>query len=69
MSKDYNDNKTIQAQSSETISGGGSGATPDDIDYVKPAEVSDQIYIMDTASSLNGFFVRMQKLLGYNIFS
>ena len=25
MSEDFNDNKTIQAQSSEAISGGGSG--------------------------------------------
>ena len=32
MSEDFNDNKTIQAQSSEAISGGGSGPTSD-IDY------------------------------------
>jgi len=37
MSEDFNDNKTIQAQSSETISGGGAGAKPD-TDYVRPAE-------------------------------
>jgi len=41
MSEDFNDNKTIQAQSSETISGGGAGVTPD-IDRVRPAEVADQ---------------------------
>ena len=41
MSEDFIDNKTIQAQSSETISGGGSGPAHD-IDYVRPAEVSDQ---------------------------
>jgi len=38
MSEDFIDNKTIQAQSSETISGGGSGSAPD-MDYVRPAEV------------------------------
>ena len=38
MSEDFNDNKTIHAQSSETISGGWSGITPD-MDYVRPAEV------------------------------
>ena len=38
MSEDFNDNKIIQTQSSETVSGGGSGVTPD-IDYVRPSEV------------------------------
>ena len=41
MSEDFNDNKTIQAQSSETISGGGSVLSPD-IDYVRPAEIPEQ---------------------------
>ena len=41
MSEDFNDNKTIQAQSSEAISGGGSGIATD-ADYVRPAEVADQ---------------------------
>ena len=41
MSEDFNDNKTIQAQSSEAISGGGSGIGAD-ADYVRPAEVTDQ---------------------------
>ena len=43
MSEDYNDNRTIQAQSSETISGdggGGSGITPD-MDYVCLLYTSD----------------------------
>ena len=39
MSEDFKDNKTIQAQSSETISG-GAGSSPD-LDYVRPAEVAD----------------------------
>ena len=34
MSEDFNDNKTIQAQSSEAISGGGSGIGAD-ADYVR----------------------------------
>ena len=41
MSEDFNNNKTIQVQSSETISGGGTGSSPD-LDYVRPAEVNDQ---------------------------
>ena len=67
MSEDLNNNKTIQAQSSETISGGSAGVAPD-MDYVRPAELPDKIYIMDIVLLLNGFFVRMQKLLEYNIF-
>ena len=42
MSEDFNDNKTIQAQSSETISGGGVGGVAPDKDYVRPAEIADQ---------------------------
>ena len=41
MSEDLYNNKTIKAQSSETISGGGSGSATD-ADYVRPAEVADQ---------------------------
>ena len=41
MSEDFNDNKTIKAQSSEAISGGSSGIGAD-ADYVRPAEVADQ---------------------------
>ena len=41
MSEDLYNNKTIKAQSSETISGGGSGSATD-TDYVRPAEVADQ---------------------------
>ena len=47
MSEDFNDNKTIQAQSSEAISGGGSGIGVD-ADYVRPAEDLDQdLYQVD----------------------
>ena len=41
MSDNLNDNKTIKAQSSETISGGTQGVSPD-MDYVRPAELADQ---------------------------
>ena len=41
MAEDNNDKIIIQSQSSESISGGGSGSTTD-IDYVRPAEVGDQ---------------------------
>ena len=41
MSEDFNDNKTIQAQSSETMGDGG-GTTSPDIDYVRPAEIPEQ---------------------------
>ena len=41
MSEEFNDNKTIQAQSSETFSEGGSGAASD-VDYVRPAEIPEQ---------------------------
>ena len=41
MAEEFNDNKTIHVQSSETISGGGPGTAPD-MDYVRPAEVPEQ---------------------------
>ena len=34
MSEDFNDSKTIQAQSSETISGGAGAEAAPDTDYV-----------------------------------
>ena len=41
MSDEYNQNNTpLEAQSSETMSGSSSSAT--DIDYVRPAELSEQ---------------------------
>ena len=40
MSDDYNDNKTIQAQSSEVM-GGSAGVNPD-MDYVRPSELPEQ---------------------------
>ena len=67
MSEDFKDNKTIQAQSSETISGGGSGVTPD-MDYVRPAEIPDQDLYHGHSFITKWVFVRMPKLLEYNIF-
>ena len=44
MSDDYENKTGYQAQSSETISSGGSGrsGTASDIDYVRPAENAEQ---------------------------
>ena len=61
MSEEFNDNKTIHAQSSETISGGGSSSAPD-IDYVRPAEVEEQDLYHGHSLLLNGFFVRTLRL-------
>ena len=68
MSKDYNDNKTIQAQSSETISGGGSGTTPDDIDHVRPAEVSDQDLYHGHSFITKWVFCQDAKVIGIQYF-
>ena len=68
MSKDYNDNKTIQTQSSETISGGGSGATPDDIDHVRPAEVSDQDLYHGHSFITKWVFCQDAKVIGIQYF-
>ena len=67
MAEDFNDSKTIQAQSSETISGGGTGSASD-IDYVRPSEIPDQDLYHGHSFIRNGFFVRTLKLLVYNIF-
>ena len=67
MSEDFKDNKTIQAQSSETISGGGSGIAPD-MDHVRPAEVQEQDLYHGHSFITKWVFARMQKLLEYNIF-
>ena len=40
MSEEY-ENKTIQAQSSETLTG-SSGVSAPDMDYVRPAEIPEQ---------------------------
>ena len=41
MSDEYENKSSYQAQSSETISGNGSGVSPD-MDYVRPAENPEQ---------------------------
>ena len=70
MSEDYNDNRTIQAQSSETISGdggGGSGITPD-MDYVRPAEVPDQDLYHGHSFITKWVFCQDAKVLGVHNF-
>ena len=46
MSEDFNDNKTIQAQSSEAIQGGGSGVGVD-ADMLDLQKSQIKTYIMD----------------------
>ena len=68
---DDNENKTgYHAQSSETISSGGSGrsGTASDIDYVRPAENAEQDLYHGHSFITKWVFARMQKLSEYNIF-
>jgi len=67
MSDEYNQKNTpIKAQSSEITS--SSSGSSKDIDYVRPAELPEQDLYQVIALLRSGFFVRMQKLLEYNIF-
>ena len=67
MSEDYNDNTKIQAQSSEPISGGGSGVTPD-MDYVRPAEVTDQDLYHGHSFITKWVFCQDAKVIGVQYF-
>ena len=67
MSEDYNDNKKIQAQSSEPISGGGSGVTPD-MDYARPAEVTDQDLYHGHSFITKWVFCQDAKVIGVQYF-
>jgi len=67
MSEDFNDNKTIQAQSSETTSGGGAGVTPD-TDYVRPAEVADQDLYHGHSFITKWVFCQDAKVIGVQYF-
>ena len=67
MSEDFNDNKTIQAQSSETISGGGAGITPD-MDYVRPAEIADQDLYHGHSFITKWIFCQDAKVIGVQYF-
>ena len=67
MSEDFNDNKTIQAQSSETISGGGSGITPD-MDYVRPAEIGEQDLYHGHSFITKWIFCQDAKVIGVQYF-
>ena len=67
MSEDFKDNKTIQAQSSETISGGGAGAKPD-TDYVRPAEVSDKDLYNGHSFITKCVFCQDAKVIGVQYF-
>ena len=67
MSEEFNDNKTIHAQSSETISGGGSSAAPD-IDYVRPAEVEEQDLYHGHSFITKWVFCQDAKVIGVQYF-
>ena len=67
MSEDFNDNKTIQAQSSEAISGGGSGVGAD-ADYVRPAEVADQDLYHGHSFITKWIFCQDAKVIGVQYF-
>ncbi len=67
MSEEFNDKKTIQAQSSETISGGGSGTAPD-MDYVRPAEVSEQDLYHGHSFISKWIFCQDAKVIGVQYF-
>ena len=67
MSEDFKDNKIIQAQSSETISGGTSGSSPD-LDYVRPAEVTDQDLYHGHSFITKWVFCQDAKVIGVQYF-
>ena len=66
MSEDFNDNKTIQAQSSETISGSSGAGT--DKDYVRPAEVADQDLYHGHSFITKWVFCQDAKVIGVQYF-
>ena len=67
MSDEYNqNNKPIQAQSSETMSG-SSGSTTD-IDYVKPAEVPEQDLYHGHSFITKWIFCQDAKVIGVQYF-
>jgi len=67
MSEDFKDSKTIQAQSSETISGGETGVAPD-IDYVRPAELADQDLYHGHTFITKWVFCQDAKVIGVQYF-
>ena len=67
MSEDFNDNKTIQAQSSEAISGVGSGIASD-ADYVRPAEIADQDLYHGHSFITKWIFCQDAKVIGVQYF-
>ena len=68
MSEDFNDSKTIQAQSSETISGSGSAGVGPDIDHVRPAELPDQDLYHGHTFITKWVFCQDAKVIGVQYF-
>ena len=67
MSDEINDNKTIQAQSSEVMTGGSAGATPD-MDYVRPAEIPEQDLYHAHSFITKWVFCQDAKVIGVQYF-
>ncbi len=65
MSEDFNNNKIIHAQSSETI--GGSSESPD-MDYVRPAEIGDQDLYHGHSFITKWIFCQDAKVIGVQYF-
>ena len=61
MSDEYENKSSYQAQSSETITGSGSGVSPD-MDYVRLQKIQNKICIMRIVLLRSGYFAKMQKL-------
>ena len=68
MSDDFNDNKTIQAQSSEVISGGGGSGISPDMDYVRPAEIPEQDLYHGHTFITKWVFCQDAKVIGVQYF-
>ncbi len=68
MSEDFNDNKTIQAQSSETISGGGGSGVAPDMDHVRPSEVQEQDLYHVHSFITKWIFCHYDKVIGVQYF-
>ena len=66
MSDEYDNNKTYQAQSSETM--GGSAPTSPDMDYVRPAEIPDQELYHGHSFITKWVFCQDAKVIGVQYF-
>ena len=66
MSDEYDNNKSYQAQSSETM--GGSAPVSTDIDYVRPAEIPEQELYHGHTFLTKWVFCQDAKVIGVQYF-